>query len=437
MTDWDFYQLNALDSGNTEVAFTTSWLVQGRIDLEKLSAALDVVTDRWRLLAGRLELSENTLRVRFPRGDFPKDYRRYALTTAVSKGAVSDYVTLPLPTVSPLPPLSLSVPPAMPTSARDFAKTQHPLISIHITTLEDSSHSFVGFTVPHGVFDATGTGFVHRALEAQLHGREWEPPVYPYALNPILEAHTVQPLSTSFYSKFKTAFEFIGRMFYDTYWDKVKLHLVVVPEAVHLGLVKQVRDSLDIPVGASDVLAAWLFKTMYSNGAPASRTVQFVTFCSFRSFIPDLATYPHNAFVRAFCPQTTVGELVQRSLAEIAVLIYESRQALGMKDVLAAHDELVSGSLLDMLSQGGDRRGADEIFWVNNCSAAKATELNWPGVEKVEWASRYMLNGVPFQMANFWTIMGRLDGDLMIHIAESKEKLALIEGEIRRLAAKK
>ncbi|KAJ7641355.1 hypothetical protein FB45DRAFT_355644 [Roridomyces roridus] len=435
MTDWEFLQLTPFDKGCDKVVFTNSWLVQGSIDTRKLSAALDIVTDRWRLLAGRLEqgAKPNTWRVRYPKGDIPKDHRRYALTTATSDASVSDYVTLPLPIVSPHPPISLTMAPSTPKSARGYATSQHPIISIHITTLSDN-HSFVGFTIPHGVFDATGMAFVHQVVDAEFSGREWTPPMYPNALSEALEAHAVQPSSMSFYYKVTTFSKFVGRCLYDTFWHGITARLVVVPEAVHLGLVKQVRDSLDIPVTSSDILAAWLFKTLCSRG-PANRSLRLLTYSSFRPFFPNMATYPHNAFMRVWYPQTTAGELAQRSLSELALIVYQTRQALGQKDALAAHDDIASGSLLDIMAQGGDCKGAGGTFWVNNCSAQRSPELTWPGVDTVNWASRYLTTDTGIEMSDALTIMGRLNGDLMIHITVSNEKLAVLQGEIERLVS--
>ncbi|KAJ7641513.1 hypothetical protein FB45DRAFT_738023 [Roridomyces roridus] len=438
MAEWDYFQLSAFDTSCSEVAFTTAWLIQGTIDIPSLSAALDGLTERWRMLAGRIEPSDKpgAWRVQVPKGDFAPEYRRYALTTAVSDTPISDYVTLPLLIVSPTLPVSLFVAPATPTSNKTYVQTQHPLISIHVTALPNSGFAAIGFTVPHGVFDATGMALLQEALEAQLHAREWNPPSHPDALNAALSTHVVRPVAMSFFYKISTVVMGALRSVYDCFWNGACDHLVVVPEAVHLGLVDQIRALSKVRVSSSDVLAAWFYKTLYSKGTPARRTVRLVTFSSFRPSIPNMSTYPHNAFIRNFCPQTSVGDLAQRPLEDIALSVFQSRQNQGTEDVMAVYDAIASHGILDCSTCAFDCRGADELFWVNNCSSLRSTELRWPGVSAVKWANRYMRTESGFQLSNIISVMGRMDGDLLLHVNVSKAKLSLLEKEIQRLAAK-
>lgn len=49
-----------------------------------------------------------------------------------------------------------------------------PIIVLHLGTFADTFT--LGLSVPHGIFDAKGLGFVLRAIEAELNGDDWTPP---------------------------------------------------------------------------------------------------------------------------------------------------------------------------------------------------------------------------------------------------------------------
>lgn len=49
------YPLTVFDNLFERSTFLTGWLVQGKIDTDALAAALGRMTEKWRVLAGRLE----------------------------------------------------------------------------------------------------------------------------------------------------------------------------------------------------------------------------------------------------------------------------------------------------------------------------------------------------------------------------------------------
>lgn len=84
----------------------------------------------------------------------------------------------------PFPPVSLFFPSSACQTTSQHAKRQKPLLHLHVTVLADSICT--GVIVPH-LFDGTGLGLVVRALDAELHGREWDvPPIFE--VNPLVAA---------------------------------------------------------------------------------------------------------------------------------------------------------------------------------------------------------------------------------------------------------
>lgn len=53
------FPLTQLDRLFERTTFLTGWLVEGTIDTDALSAALSNVTQKWRMLSGRLESIKN------------------------------------------------------------------------------------------------------------------------------------------------------------------------------------------------------------------------------------------------------------------------------------------------------------------------------------------------------------------------------------------
>lgn len=51
------FPLTVFDRVFERTTFVTGWLVEGEIDTAALAAALDRVTEKWRMLSGRLESS--------------------------------------------------------------------------------------------------------------------------------------------------------------------------------------------------------------------------------------------------------------------------------------------------------------------------------------------------------------------------------------------
>lgn len=82
--------------------------------------------------------------------------------------------------MSVTPPTSLFLHSSTPRLLSTWISRQHPLTCWHVTRFppapDGKQYACIGVTVPHKAFDGVGISIIVHALEAELLGREWEPP---------------------------------------------------------------------------------------------------------------------------------------------------------------------------------------------------------------------------------------------------------------------
>ncbi len=145
--------------------------------------------------------------VRVPLGPLPPSHKITTITASTHNA--------PFPTslsstprspksfdILPSPPFEHFVHPSTALSLAALAEAKAPLISFHLATFADAFA--IGFTAPHGVFDATGMGMVLKALECALSGRcEWEVP-------PVQEVNPLEASAAEFVAEHPVAAEASG-----------------------------------------------------------------------------------------------------------------------------------------------------------------------------------------------------------------------------------
>jgi hypothetical protein len=186
--------------------------------VDSIKAAADRVVRRWPLLAG-IPVKDKKVRLRSlpfstrlcslspreQRGvwsvDVPDDIeattRQRALftfsTTSLPDKAYHEAAGYSSPEIPfsaspsrelPFPAVPLFFPSSACNTTADHAKRQKPLLHVHVTVLSDSI--CLGIGLPH-LFDGTGMGLVVKAIDAELHGREWDVPPSTWAVNPFVE----------------------------------------------------------------------------------------------------------------------------------------------------------------------------------------------------------------------------------------------------------
>ncbi|TFK43049.1 hypothetical protein BDQ12DRAFT_674301 [Crucibulum laeve] len=457
------FPLTVFDRLFERTTFVTGWLVRGTVDAEALGSALGRVTQKWRMLSGRLQSVKHgngtKWHIRIPLGSLSPDYQTYALTTATSDLPLTHYVTVPLPRLSPSLPYSLLVHPSTPRNYAKWESTGHPLTCWHLThfpaeTSEDgNAYTSIGFARCHGVFDGVGAALVMRALIAEINGTEWEIPTLPQEgqninpmqeiLDPLLRSKDIKELETGDYRGFSVlgilgGLKLIGWHLREKFWRGAQRNVVLLPNPVVTAIVKRVRSELkdhsqrSEAVTTGDVLVAWIMKTVYADGTVPETTVYCSNLGSFRSHLPtkggSLATYPHNAFVPVPYPTLTVADINSLSLSSLTHLLATTRASMSVTQVLLAHRTLEKSVTAFPLDSS-----ADETLTISNVSASRILESDWSGVGGKETLCGYRYQLTPTEV--LWTnavyLAGRLaDGTTVLDVTLSTHRLGLLTAEI-------
>lgn len=443
------------------------WLVEGILDLNLLAAALDRLLSKWPSLAGRFEPTAGTKKtrynLRFPIGAYPKDYKTYTLTSAVSAAPISDFFTLPLPLSSAPPPHSLFIHSSTPHSAAAWASRHHPLTCWHVTHFlhDGQQYSCIGVTFSHGLFDGMGISYFVHALEAEMLGREWEVPL------PLHEGLNVNVLQGSLddaleksvggsgsddtlvtyngvtpYTRWM-ALRFVGWHVWQKWWHGASARVIILPPKAYTALVERTRKEMeadgksDVRLSTGDVLVAWFFKTIYSDGTPLSRTVHCSSMATIRSFFPEtLRRYPHNCFLPLPYPIISVEELQSTPLHVLAHSFAAARNSLSMAHSISMYNTCLNAvkdkHIVAPLPFNDD---AQETLAVSNMSIARIVDIDWTGVGGKTTLCRYKyaVNDGPL-FTNLLTIAGRThDGGVVLDIVLTKNRLARLEAEVQEL----
>jgi hypothetical protein len=150
-----------------------------------------------------------------------------------------------------------------------------------------------------------GISYVVHALEAEIHGREWDAPsslheglnvnVLQESLDVALRQSSSQGKAIGIYRGVTAATTWTVLVFllwhlWQQWWHRAEGRVIMLPTRAYTSLVKRTRNDLeaegmsDVRVSTGDILAAWFFKV------PASHLVTLERFpllfnLSYRSYI--------------------------------------------------------------------------------------------------------------------------------------------------------
>ncbi|KAJ7122823.1 hypothetical protein C8R44DRAFT_735468 [Mycena epipterygia] len=453
------YPLTVFDNSFQLSTFLTGWLVQGAIDTDALGAALSRLTEKWRVLAGRLEAIPNSKiwQVAVPLGPLPEGYRTYVLTSSTSDVPLSTYLKLPLETSSESLPQSIFLHPSTPRRNSDWVAKSHPLTCWHVThfparSAGELSYSCIGFARSHGIFDGVGAASVMRALGAEMRGQEWDvPPPPPEGMHPnpidqvlttrIAQGKSEYPTPPYWVLGLKGVLWLVGWHLRERYWRGSTHRIFIIPKECLCSLVDGVksevrRKSPDVEVTTGDVVVAWLMKVIYATGTSAETNVHCSNFASFRDFIlkaggESLENYPHNAFLPLSYPILTVKVLNTMTLPELARKLSVVRHEMTLDHVVSAQQIMTNNPLTMPLHPH-----ADETLVVSNVSASRILESDWSPIGSQGTLCGYRFSATPnnLVLANTAFISGRLsDSSTVLDVNFSKVRMASLTKAIDQL----
>ncbi|KAJ7367905.1 hypothetical protein DFH08DRAFT_928270 [Mycena albidolilacea] len=455
------YPITAFDSPLERSTFITGWLVEGKIDTKALGAALRRVTEKWRILGGRLESipDSKSWQVRVPLDPLPKDYCTYVLTESTSDVPLSAYVAVPLETSSQALPQSLFLHPSTPRQNADWMLKSHPLTCWHVTHFPshvagESPYSCIGFARSHGIFDGIGASAVMRALVAEMSGREWDiPPPPPEGShpNPINEVLSKKLAEGNIYPPpcyspigLKGALWMVGWHLRERYWGGAVHRIFAVDKQCLQFLVDGVKSEVrhenpDVKVTSGDVLTAWCMKVIYKTGTSPQTVVHCTNFASFRDLISQaggesMAHYLHNAWIPLPYPTLTVKELNSLTIPEFSLALSQARQKLSLDHVVSSH-QLLADKPFSMPIHPD----ADETLAVSNVSASRILESDWSGVGSRGTVGGYRFSATPNNLVigNRVYFSGRLpDGTTILDVNLNKVRMQNLATAIEKLKLK-
>ena len=163
-------------------------------DPAPLDAAASRVVNKWRLLAGEIEIIAPEVRyllvsvgtpadslqhpqtplaapwaIRIPIGPLPSDFKTHTFHITRLPTTNLDLPTTPLGAsearLLPRPPTKYFSPSGLACTVDSLAKNPAPFLTFQVTILANAT--CIGLTVPHVVFDAHGAGLIVGALDAE------------------------------------------------------------------------------------------------------------------------------------------------------------------------------------------------------------------------------------------------------------------------------
>ena len=223
-------------------------------------------------------------KIRVLLGPLPATYDPYSLTSRNSTKPITDYVQLPLTTLSKAPPTTLFTDHKTPQRPSDWTDKDIPLLYWHLTYFKAKGlqYTCLGLTFPHGVFDGMGIAAVIHAFEAESLGRSW--PIPP-PLKPGLNDNKLQTFIDKTESEMKQAgiplpldykatsvvgkryvLKFFAWHIWQQRWHQAQRRVARIPPQVCEKLLEDAREALaqegktDVRLSAGNIITAWIYK---------------------------------------------------------------------------------------------------------------------------------------------------------------------------------
>jgi len=195
-----------------------------------------------------------------------------------------------------------------------------------------------------------------------------------------------------------------------------------------------------VRLSTGDIIVAWFFKTVYSDGTPASKIVHCSNMASGRRFFSEalkLDRYLHNFFFPMPYPLISVGELQSSPLHVIAHSFAAARSSMTI-----SHPLTVYNCLLDASKDKKNSRlllchpEAEETLSVSNTSVTRLIDVDWTCAGGKTTLCRYVPNvseGDIIVTTNTCLFGQRHDGGIILDVIQNKARLSRLEAAVQEL----
>ncbi|KAH6918021.1 hypothetical protein BKA70DRAFT_1416046 [Coprinopsis sp. MPI-PUGE-AT-0042] len=453
-----YYPLTLCDDMSQGANLIKSWIIEGLLDVEKVTSALDRVMAKWPMLAGRMEVTgKKRYRIRIPLGPLPADYKAYGFSAQTSTVPLSKYVPLPLLSFSEFPPRNLfaSADRIKLGDFKDYDFKDAPLTHWHLTLFKHAGEEYtcIGVHYSHGLLDGVGFSMVMHALEAELASKEWQVPPLPHAgmnenrFQTLIEGEIEKAAPRSEpYLNFTILgllgiLGFLWRSLSQKMWYGIGSYNIIVPYATHTSLVAHTRKTLEsadakgVRVSSGDVVTAWMLKAIYTDGTSPDSIIGLNNVASVRSeWNGELALYPHNCITGLRYPTLTCKEVNILPLHEISHRLAQARSGSRIDDMVASYKCYQEAEKLTIAIPLPQHQKANEHITMSNVSVARICDLDWTPAGGKRVLAHYKMFPHPFPVINILGINGRLDnGDLVLNAELNKRRGQRLEEAFRKL----
>ncbi|KAM0752378.1 hypothetical protein T439DRAFT_379444 [Meredithblackwellia eburnea MCA 4105] len=402
---------------------------------ERVDKAARAVASEWRLLAATV-LKEKTKSggnwsLSIPiQSTLPATYPTHSFTSSTIKQTLNPpRLSEKNAGVLDRPPLSLFRPANSSASMAEFAKAGAPILRVHVTEMNDAI--WVGVTLPHGVFDATGMGMVIKALDAELKGEAWESPPLPRGEADLMDAVAEATSGAQVQQQQKKEYSVLYRdyvkptfqawvwilltLVLEFFWHRNTTKQIFLSHRVVANIVNPIKEEVKSQsngaewVSTGDALLSWTLSSAYRGSRSRSRIAVTSVF-SARNILPKLPIYPFNVPVTFSLPFFIIPEL-HPSPAPIAIL---HRRTLD-----SARNPSFFRSYLEHLESLNPtvRRAWDDRSWIfTNQVIAGMPELRAFGPLKAFWIFE-----APFLIDHVVMINKVDEGYLLLCVLRQKE----------------
>ncbi|KAF8957841.1 hypothetical protein BDZ97DRAFT_1924222 [Flammula alnicola] len=349
--------LSALDTllGVDTNVTTQGFVIDSRLDVDKIRTAASSLAKRWPYLGGWLQRNTETSKIELvvPQPEVAEWEVLVQEREQSIKELQPSYTATSTVSIQRLgTDLSLFLREDRNLSVDEYVKRAAPAFHINVTLLRDATA--LAFTQPHLLMDAGGFDLVMKAFFSVVRGEEVNPLMLEDPFTPFFESQNPEEDAFS-----PPGWKLYGQAEFEIYGKYAKLdeeregplerRMVYFPKSEIERLKTESLEELraqgitDVTFFSSgDIILAWIYKHFYgSSSSDLDRQTRAVTLVDTRKrlfdIFPSNKPYPRNAFLIMATPPLTRHQVNDLSLAHIALHIRTMVQGQTSRDFLEKH----------------------------------------------------------------------------------------------------
>ncbi|GAA5918376.1 hypothetical protein JCM6882_002786 [Rhodosporidiobolus microsporus] len=352
--------LTIIDSAFAQVGLCCSFVFAAAGEdtsrfVERMNEATERVVRKWPLLAGvpkRMSDGKWAIDVPDDLAEMSKARPLFGFSSTTFAEPYHSAAGFPAPlsslsssrsTILPAPKYDLFRPSRLPGTLPAMEKARTTVLHLHVSTFSDAVA--VGLSFSHALTDGHGMGLITRAIDAELHGWEWEvPPLFE--ANPVqavldelaadesvkVDGDDIPPIMEGWSNESSPVgmSRLLSGVLSEHYgWGCSKRFLFLRSEVVE-AITREAKAEVAAESGGKeyvstgDVLAAWLLKAAYADEPRPDAGITLDVVFNTRALLSPRTTanldlYPHNLAISGGILPTTPISLAALSSSDVSL----------------------------------------------------------------------------------------------------------------------